>query len=79
MAGTHGGKPNHITAESKLPLFKLKSAAAWGVKVKMDRNTFIGFNSKTALGLSNSIFGSSPYCSDYCPSMLIKDSKFIDT
>lgn len=78
MMGTHNGKDNHITEDSPLPMNKIKSAASWGVKVKMERNTFIDFKSKTALGLANSIFGSNPYGSDYIPAYLSKDNTFIN-
>lgn len=62
LAGaSHKGKALHITGASSLPVYKIKSLAAWGTVQKMHRNEFIGFNDKTSLGMRQSIFEMSVY------------------
>jgi hypothetical protein len=51
---TFNGKDLHISDMSPLPVPKIKSLSSWGTIQKMNRNEFIGFETKTSEGLRQS-------------------------
>lgn len=59
-------------------MYKIKSLPTWGTVQKMNRNEFIGFNDKTALGMRQVMFEQNPYQSDYVPMMEFFDTVFTD-
>lgn len=72
-------KEIHITGESALPLYKVKSEAGWGMFVDIQRVTFQNFKSANTLcGSSQRIFHNSKTASDYIPMHELKDCTFID-
>jgi hypothetical protein len=72
-------KSVHITGESALPLYKVKSEAGWGMAVEIERVTFQNFKSDTTLcGSKQRVFHNSKSASDYIPMHELKDCTFID-
>jgi hypothetical protein len=80
MAGTYGGRGNHPTSSSALPIYKIKSDGAWGGKSVWRNNTFKYFGAATAKGKRQSIlgFGNSKN-PDYSPMMEFYDTTIHDT
>ena len=72
------GKPIHPTNPDALPFDDPSSDASWGGRTILNRNEFIGFKSRTAVGERSSIFGSSEFQADYIPMLQFSDTKFTD-
>jgi len=71
-------KKPHETSKSALPLWKVMSDVAWTGVNHIERNTFIGFKSRTHMDRKMSIYALNPSQSDYQPMVIAKDNKFVD-
>ena len=80
MAGhcTYSGKSNHIQPESDLPPAKIKGDACWGALNFYENITFVDFKKETLYGLKNSILGYANSASDYSPTTVLTNSRFIN-
>merc|ERR1712110_1387464 len=59
-----GAKPLHPTKATQLPIYKIKSDAAWGGRVEMYRVNFHNFKAETECGARQRVFGRNPYAAD---------------
>jgi len=79
MSGAYfGGKPAHVVDTSPLPYSNVHSHSAWGTKVLLNRNKFIGFDKETREGLRQSAIRLSEFAFDYVPAHEFFDTTFTD-
>lgn len=77
--GTSGDAQTlHIIMASGMPFEKLMGSPAWGLVSKMNRNKFMNFQTKTALGRLQGIFFNEPNQSDYIPMIEGFDNEFVN-
>jgi hypothetical protein len=77
---SYGGRGNHPTSSSALPVYKVKSDGAWGGKSVWRNNTFKHFGATTALGKRQTIIGHGNAKSpDYTPMMEFYATTIEDT